>query len=107
MRAQRWPQRNAMLSSHSTVVASRDQVSCRLGAEAAILHVGSGVYYGLNPVGARVWALLQQPVVVQHLRETLLAEYDVAPDRLQRDLTDLLDGLVAEGLIEVLHDPAA
>ena len=107
MRVPRSPRRNAMLSSHSTVVASRDQVSCRLGPEAAILHLGSGVYYGLNPVGARVWALLQQPVMVQRLRETLLAEYDVAPDRLQRDLTDLLDGLVAEGLIEVLHDPAA
>jgi len=50
---------------------------------------------------------LQQPVMVQRLRETLLAEYDVAPDRLQRDLKDLLDRLVAEGLIEVLRDPAA
>ena len=107
MRAQRSPRRNAMLSSDSTVVASRNQVSCRLGAEAAILHVGSGVYYGLNPVGARVWALLQQPVVVQRLRETLLAEYDVAPDRLESDLTDLLEDLAAEGLIEVVDEPAA
>ncbi len=94
-----------MLSPNSTVVASRDQVSCRLGAEAAILHCGSGVYYGLNPVGARVWALLQQPVIVQHLRETLLAEYDVEPARLERDLTNLLDRLAAEGLIAVVDEP--
>jgi Coenzyme PQQ synthesis protein D (PqqD) len=94
-----------MLSPNSKVVASRDQVSCHLGAEAAILHVGSGVYYGLNPVGARVWSLLQQPVVVQRLRETLLAEYNVEPDRLERDLTDLLDRLAAEGLIAVLDEP--
>ncbi len=95
-----------MLSPHSTVVASRDQVSCRLGAEAAILHLGSGVYYGLNPVGSRVWTLLQEPVVVQRLHEMLVAEYDVEPDRLQRDLTALLDHLAVEGLIEVLDEPA-
>ncbi len=96
-----------MLSPGSTVVASRDQVSCNLGAEAAILHLGSGVYYGLNPVGARVWTLLQEPVVVQRLHETLVAEYDVEPDRLQRDLTALLDHLAVEGLIEVLDEPVA
>jgi hypothetical protein len=96
-----------MLSSHSTVVATKDQVSCRLGEEAAILALDSGVYYSLNPVGARIWALLQEPVVVRRIRETLLLEYDVEPDRLDRDLTELLDRLAAEGLIEVLHEPAA
>jgi hypothetical protein len=95
------------LSLHSTVVAAKDQVSCRLGDEAAILALDSGVYYSLNRVGARIWALLQEPVVVQHLHETLLLEYDIEPDRLDRDLTDLLDRLAAEGLIEVLNEPAA
>jgi hypothetical protein len=82
-------------------------VSCRLGEEAAILALDSGVYYSLNRVGARIWSLLQEPIVVQHLRETLLLEYDIEPDRLNRDLTDLLDRLAAEGLIEVLDEPAS
>lgn len=90
----------------STVVAATDQVSCDLGSEAAILHVTSGRYYGLDAVGTRVWALVQQPVSVAQLHSTLLAEYDVAPDRLERDLAVLLDRLAGVGLIEI-RDPRA
>ena len=96
-----------MLSLGATVKASRDQVSCELGQDAAILHLGSGVYYTLNPVGARVWAIVQQPVALRQLRETLLAEYDVTPDRLDQDLGSLLDDLLSQGLIEILHTPSS
>jgi hypothetical protein len=91
---------------HRTVLASRDQVSCKLGDETAILHLGSGVYYSLNPVGARVWSLLQEPVVVEQLRDRLLVEFDVERDRLEGDLSRLLDGLAAAGLIEIRDEPA-
>ena len=88
-------------TSRSVVVASKEQVSCKLGDDAAILHIGSGVYYSLNPVGARVWALMQEPIPLQRLRDALLAEFDVAPERLDQDLRDLLDHLAAEKLIDV------
>jgi Coenzyme PQQ synthesis protein D (PqqD) len=94
-----------MLRLHCAVLASKDQVSCTLGDETAILHLGSGVYYSLNPVGTRVWALLQEPVVVQQLRDRLLAEFDVPQDRLEGDLSQLLDGLAAAGLIEIRDEP--
>src|SRR2546425_7350428 len=91
----------------SRVMAAQDQVSSDLGGEAAILQLTSGVYYGLNSVGARIWALLQQPRTVGDIRDTLLAEYDVTPERLERDLLALLSSLLAERLIEVRSEPAA
>jgi hypothetical protein len=94
-----------MLSLRSTVVASKDQVSSSLGEETAILHIGGGVYYSLNPVGAQIWALLQQPVVVGELRDRLLAQFDVEPGRLEQDLHNLLGDLAREGLIEVQDEP--
>ncbi len=90
-----------------TVVATAAQVSCDLGGEAAVLHLPSGRYYGLNAVGARVWALVREPITVARLRATLLAEYDVAPEHLERDLTDLLERLAAEALIDVQDEPSA
>jgi len=95
------------LGRSSRVIAARDQVSCDLGGEAAILQLASGIYYGLNPVGARVWALLQQPRTVREIRDALLAEYDVGPERCERDLVALLQTLAAERLIEVRHDAVA
>ena len=95
------------LSLQSVVVAGARQVSCDLAGEAAMLQLESGVYYTLNRVGARVWTLVQQPVRVTALRDQLLAEYDVAPDRLEADLFDLLTRLAAERLIEVRDADAA
>lgn len=98
---------DARVSGRSTVVAAKDQVSCDLAGEAAILNLESGVYYGLDAVGARVWHLLQEPRTVQDVRETLLMEYEVERDRCERDLLALLQELVAAGLIEVRDESAA
>src|ERR1700676_3090279 len=89
------------LSDRSVVVAAKDQVSCDLAGEAAILNIKSGVYYGLDPVGARIWSLMQEPRAVEEIQRTITGEYDVEPDRCARDLYGLLEKLLAEGLIEV------
>jgi hypothetical protein len=92
---------DAAISLDSVVVASRDQVSCRLEDEVAIVNVKAGVYYGLDPVGARVWELIGTLGSVRSIRDALLAEYDVDPERCQADLVALLQALAEAGLIEV------
>ena len=92
---------DACLSVHSVVSATTEQVSCPLGDESAILNLKNTVYYGLNPVGARVWNLLQQPRSVGELRDALLDEYDVEPERCEHDLLELLEKMRSEGLILV------
>jgi len=97
---------DARLSVHSIVSAAPEQVSCPLGEEAAILNLKNTVYYGLNPVGARVWSLLQKPRSVGELRDALLDEYDVEADHCERDLLDLLEKMRSEGLIQVTNAAA-
>lgn len=92
---------NAILSDQSIVVAAKDQISCDLAGEAAILNVKSGIYYGLDPVGARIWTLMQQPRAVAEIQNAITGEYDVEPSQCARDLRALLEKLLAEGLIEV------
>ena len=90
-----------MISTSSVVVAAQDQVSSDLGEEVVILQLRNGVYYGLDEVGARIWDLIQEPRTVNEIRDLLLDEYDVEPERCERDLLALLEELVAEGLVEV------
>jgi len=97
---------DADLSIHSIVIASPEQVSCPLGDESAILNLKNTVYYGLNPVGARVWNLLQQARSVGELRDALLDEYDVEEVRCERDLLELLERMRVEGLILVTNAAA-
>ena len=90
-----------MVSGDSTVVAAKDQVSSDLGGEVAILDLKAGVYYGLDTVGARIWSLIQEPRTVNEIRDRLLEEYEVEPERCERDLLVLLQRLADERLIEV------
>jgi len=95
------------ISDRVVVVAAKDQVSCDLAGEAAILNIKNGVYYGLDPVGARIWNLMQQPRAVAEIQSAITDEYDVEPERCARDLVGLLEKLLAEGLIEVKDSTAA
>lgn len=92
---------NGPLTVSSIVGATTEHVSCNLGDEAAILNLKNTVYYGLNPVGARVWNLVKQSRSVSEIRDTLVEEYDVAAERCERDLLDLLEKMREQGLIEV------
>lgn len=90
-----------MLTLNSTVSVARDVVSCDLVEEAALLNLNDGVYYGLNPVGARIWNLLQKPIVVKDILKTLLDEYEVDEDVAEGDLMGLLEELREKELVKV------
>ena len=85
----------------SVIVQSKDQISCDLAGEAAILEMKKGVYYGLDTVGARIWNLIKEPRKVCDVWKALLEEYEVAPADCRRDLLSLLGNLFDAGLIQV------
>ena len=85
----------------SRVTTAPDVMIRIIGDEAVILNLKSELYLGLNPVGTRMWAVLHDSPSIQAAYELLLAEFDVEPDRLRLDMEELLDQLLAQGLIEV------
>jgi hypothetical protein len=95
-----------LLSTKTIVVATTEQVSCAVGEESVILGLQNSIYYGVNPVGASIWKLLQRQRSVAELRDAVLEEYDVEKERCERDLLDLLEKMQAEGLIEVVGSAA-
>lgn len=76
------------------------------GNELSILDSKSGIYYGLDAVGARIWSLVTDSKVVGEVRAILLEEYDVEPHQVESDLAHLLQDLFVKGLIE-LQPPGA
>lgn len=90
----------ANLGSQTLLVASKEQVYCELGDETAILGLKNSVYYGLNPVGARVWGLLQRPRTIGEIRDAIVSEYNVTAEGCEGDLINLLQQMLREGLVE-------
>jgi hypothetical protein len=86
---------------NSTVVMADDVVSCDLDGEAAILNLKDGVYYGLDPVGAKIWNLIQKPMVLNDVVEIIWDEYDVDINRCKDDIFELVEELLNNGLVKV------
>jgi hypothetical protein len=98
--------RSPQLSADTRVVAGASQLSAKLSGEAVILGLNDSVYYGLDGSGARIWELVQQPISLASIVDTLSAEFDVERDVAMRDLVDLAGMLRARGLLDLVPDAA-
>lgn len=94
----------AGITAQSKVVAARAQVSCDLAGEAAVLNLTSGIYYGLDEVGASVWQLIQAPAIVDSICAALGGQYETDRATLEADVCAFLTEMMNEGLVELSPD---
>ena len=71
----------------------------QVGEETVMLDLAKGAYFGLDPVGARMWQLLAEGKTLAEVCDAVLAEYEASRDTIERDLLALVDDLVKQGLI--------
>ena len=71
--------------------------------DAILLNTRTNQYYVLEEVGMRSWELLNQAGSVRGVYQALLDEYEVSPAELERDLLELLEHLMENGLVEVVE----
>jgi len=78
------------------------QVMARqVGQETVILDLASGTYFGLDPVGARIWQLMAEGKTLAEVCEAMLAEYEVTAEKIELDVLALAQELSAKQLISV------
>ena len=70
-----------------------------LHGEGVLLNLKTGVYFGLDPVGARIWQLLEKPTILSRILESLLTEYDVAREPCAQDLLVLVAEMEQQELV--------
>jgi hypothetical protein len=93
----------ATLTLRTRVVASPDVVHRELDGEAVLLNLRTGMYFGLDEVGTRIWSCLGDTTALAEVHQRLLGEYDVTADRLEADLIDLVTRLADQGLVRVVQ----
>jgi hypothetical protein len=74
-----------------------------LEGESVLLNIKTETYFGLDDVGTRMWHALTEHDSIQSAYETLMEEFDVEPDPLHSDLTELLENLRQHQLIEMIN----
>ncbi|HEX8871732.1 MAG TPA: PqqD family protein [Candidatus Acidoferrum sp.] len=73
-----------------------------LDGESVLLNLESERYFGLDATGTRMWELMTSQPSIASALEKLQEEYEVEPETLRTHLTQLLSGLVENGLLQVL-----
>jgi hypothetical protein len=73
-----------------------------LDKESVLLNLETEKYFGLDETGTRMWQLITASPCIDSAYQELLAEFDVEPELLRANLTDLLSRLVESGLLQVL-----
>jgi hypothetical protein len=89
------------MNLNKSVSLSPDALFQVVSGETVILDLASETYFGLDPVGTRIWELMEEKGCLQPVFDTLLGEYDVDEERLEEDFANLLDSLDEAGLISL------
>ena len=92
------------MSATKKVAVAPDVLINVVDGEAVLLDLKRECYFGLDEVGMRMWQALIESASVKAAYETLLAEYDVEPEKLQHDLNELIQQLVEHGLVATTDD---
>jgi hypothetical protein len=86
---------------------SKNVVACDVEGEMVLLDLQSGTYFGLNGVGAEIWNQISQRKSMGEIQRHLLSVYQVAPDRCEAELHNLVIQLSDRGLLRSGGDDTA
>lgn len=91
-----------MLTFKDRATAPKHVLVRLLDQESVLLNLETERYFGLDETGTRMWQLVTTSPNIDAAYRELLAEYDVQPELLRENLTDLVEHLVEHGLLQVL-----
>ena len=94
----------ASVTLAARVRPSAEVLTQEVGGEAVLLDLAGERYFGLDPVGTRIWALLAQAPVLEQVHAILCEEFQAEPARIETDLLALVQQLAAAGLVELGQD---
>lgn len=95
------------LSKHATIARTDDLLAAPIEQDLVILSQTSDHYIALDPIGRKIWDLLQTPQRVDVLCQQLSQYYAASPEQISADVLPFLNDLVQEGLIYALGEATA
>ena len=89
------------LSYHTIVARGTGLIEAEVDGETLAMDIDDDVLYGLNKTGSQIWRMLAEPQRIDAICAHLTAKYAVDAATCERQVLDLLEELLAEGLVEV------
>jgi hypothetical protein len=71
----------------------------KLDQEAVLLHLESGIYFGLDRVGMDIWRMLPESESLQQVAQSISTQYGVSDNQSQQDLIELIEQMLQHDLV--------
>ena len=91
---------STQIEPHTVLARSEGVLYSEIDGDVTMMSVETGKYYSLKEVGARIWALLEQPTSPGQICEQLMAEYSVDRERCETEVMRVLSQMASEGIVE-------
>lgn len=95
------------LEPYMQVCRIGDVLDADMDGEFVMMNIERGSYVGLNKTGTRIWALLEQPMVIKDLCDQLTLEFNVPAEQCKEEVFDFLKNMLTGGLLQVVTDGGA
>lgn len=86
------------------IVRDSEIIFSEMDGETVMMSIENGEYYGIDPVGSRIWELIETPVKVSGLCEILGAEYKVTPEQCSKDVMSFLNDMLEKGIVKIADE---
>lgn len=90
------------MEKYLRVCQSKEIDATDLDGEKVMMNLDLGKYFSLNPVGSRIWDLMDNEISIEEIIKTLLNEYNVDEKVCEKSVLEYLDKLKNANLIKVL-----
>lgn len=89
------------ICSNLKISPSQNVVYQEVSGETVLLDLESEQYFGLDPVGTRIWSLIQAQANVDTIVDRVHEEYEAEKDKIRSDVVALITRLENSGLVVV------
>jgi hypothetical protein len=85
----------------SCIARNGDILHASVGNETVMMSADAGEFYDLNTVAGRIWEMLEAPMTVGQLRDSLCAAFEVDAATCEADLLPFIEQLQALDIVRV------
>ena len=90
-----------MIDLNSIVSHRKDIDTTDLDGEKVMMDLEKGQYFALNSVASRIWEVIESPISINKVIDTLLEEYEVEREECEKSVLEFVQGLEDASLISV------
>ncbi|MBN1187693.1 MAG: lasso peptide biosynthesis PqqD family chaperone [Bacteroidales bacterium] len=91
-----------ILSLQSIIKRNPEMISSDMDGETVMMSMENGEYYGLDPIGSRIWAIIENETKIEDLIIQLLDEFEVEREQCEEETLSFINDLSGKNLLIIL-----